>query len=83
MQLQTLFLEHQVDELVHVGELELSAPILNPDLPVVAQQGLNVLVAVPGTHQCQTVGSQSGSIPGRVVLVWLKQVITLVNIYTN
>ena len=51
-----------------MGEFKLSVPVLNPDFPVIVEQGLQVLVAVQGgARQPQVVGPQSANVPGRVV----------------
>ena len=55
--------EEQVDKLVHVGELELSVAILDPNLSVIVQQRLQVLVAVQGrASKPEVVGSQGANV---------------------
>ena len=61
-----LFPEQRVDELVHVGELELAVAVLEPDLAVVVEEGLQVLVAVQrGAGQTEVVGTKSSDIPAK------------------
>ena len=59
-----LLSEQQVDELVHVRELELAVAVLEPDLAVIVQERLQVLVAVErGASQTKIVRAKSSNIP--------------------
>ena len=65
----SLIMQERVNEFVHVGELKVAVPLLRPDLPIVVEQRLKVLVAVQGSaSQPQVVGTKCTDILEVLVL---------------